>query len=66
MTKFNDPCPSVVRRQKNDARHGHTTSQDALDFIRRTCACESCKKFRATVSRGQELLEAVADKAKQG
>lgn len=41
-----DPCPKVRARQAQDKRHGNTTSQATIDFIRRTCDCQSCRLFR--------------------
>ncbi len=40
------PCEAGAKRQAFDLRKGNTTSQAALDFIKRTCRC--CKDHRPT------------------
>lgn len=39
-------CQSVKSRIALDKRHGKTTSQAAIDFIRRTCSCVTCSDWR--------------------
>lgn len=41
-----EPCAAIRARRKFDKTRGHTTSQHAEDFIRRTCACDACKAWR--------------------
>jgi hypothetical protein len=41
-----DPCHKVRIRVAHDKKRGHTTSQAAIEFIRRTCACDSCAAGR--------------------
>jgi hypothetical protein len=45
-TEHGHPCPRVLAQQKWDKKHGHTTSQDRIDFIVRTCPCLYCRKQR--------------------
>lgn len=39
-------CASITARQRHDAKHGRTTSQAAVEFIRRTCPCDECSDWR--------------------
>jgi hypothetical protein len=40
------PCQTLARRIAFDKRRGHTTSEAAKDFVRRTCPCDSCVEGR--------------------
>ena len=42
----NDPCSRVRTRIQFDAKHGRTTSQSVIDFIRRACSCAACDAWR--------------------
>jgi hypothetical protein len=41
-----DPCAKVAARVVYDAKHGETTAQAQIEFIRRTCGCDHCREWR--------------------
>jgi hypothetical protein len=57
--KLFDPCAKVSARQKQDYRRGITTREAAKDFIRRTCPCDVCKKWRTSGLKANNVEEEV-------
>jgi hypothetical protein len=39
-------CSKLKRRIQFDLKRGHTTSESAKDFVRRTCKCDECTTWR--------------------
>lgn len=47
-------CFSIEVRKAADKMRGKETKPAAINFIRRTCQCEDCKRWRERKTNGQK------------